>query len=397
MRENKPLYRTAPYKTYIRRRAISETEAISETRAISGTEAISQATGHKAPSPEAQLNGVQPRGDFLPNLCGVQGVFALVVVGALLSLALVLADGGLRHFEWHRLGIVSLLVEWIMLFSAACLCRLRPWFKRLSSALAGTISYVLVLVVTLTFSWLGQLAQSPDARLDLWQLVTNLLIAAVFAGVVLRYFFLQQQLQNQQQAELQARVQALQSRIRPHFLFNSMNSIASLIGSQPDVAERMVEDLSGLFRASLHEPGLIPLEQELELCRRFARIEQLRLGERLQLRWHMPEQLPANAQIPSLLLQPLIENAIYHGIQPLPEGGQVVIALAMEDDECAISVTNPASAQGESRGSGVALSNIRHRLSAYYGVRGELVIAPEEGVFTAIMRFPIQPPKMVDS
>ncbi len=334
----------------------------------------------------AQL--LQPRGDFLPNLCGVQGVFALVLVGELLSLALVLASGGLREFQWYTLGVTSLLVEWIILFSAACLCPLRPWFKCQSSVLAGCISYGVVLLVTLVFSALGQLAQFAGG-LDGWQLLTNLLIAAVFAGVVLRYFYLQQQLQNQQQAELHARVQALQSRIHPHFLFNSMNSIASLIGSQPALAERMVEDLAGLFRASLSEPGLIPLERELELCHRFLRIEQLRLGERLRVDWQLPEQLPESATIPSLLLQPLIENAVYHGIQPLPNGGEVRVALALEGDYCTINVTNPVPAHAASAGNGLALDNIRHRLVAHYGTRGALEVAAEDRLFMVQVRFPV--------
>ena len=331
---------------------------------------------------------LQPSGDFLPNLCSIQGVFALVLVGALLSLALVLVDDGLRDFEWNRLGVISLLVEWIILFSAACLCPLRPWFKRQSSVLAGCISYGVVLAVTLLFSALGQMVQYPGAEPDLWGLATNLLIAAVFAGVVLRYFFLQQQLQNQQQAELHARVQALQSRIHPHFLFNSMNSIASLIGSQPALAERMVEDLSGLFRASLSELALIPLEKELDLCHRFVRIEQLRLGDRLRVRWQLPESVPQTLKIPGLLLQPLIENAIYHGVQPLPEGGEVMVTLTLEDGDCAISVTNPARGDSTLIGNGLALDNIRLRLAAHYGARGELLIAAAENNFTVIMRFP---------
>jgi two-component system sensor histidine kinase AlgZ len=320
----------------------------------------------------------------------VQGVFALLLVGELLSLALVLAGGGLRDFQWYELGVVSLLVVWIVLASAACLCRLRPWFRRRPPVVAGCISYAVVLAVTLVFSLVGQQVVLHGQPLDWFQIATNLLLAAVFAGVALRYLFLQQQLRNQQQAELQARLQALQSRIRPHFLFNSMNSIASLIGSQPALAERMVEDLSGLFRASLSQPGLIPLERELDLCRRFVRIEQSRLGERLRVRWHVPKQLSAGAQIPSLLLQPLVENAIYHGIQPRTEGGEVVIALAVTDDSGTITITNPALAQpSPSSGHGLALTNIRNRLAAYYQGKGELWVDARPEVFTVVVRFPL--------
>lgn len=335
---------------------------------------------------------LRPRGDFIPNLCSVHGVFGLVLVGELLSLALVLADGGLDDFRWQKLGLVSLLVEWIVLFSAACLCPLRPWFRQQSSVWAGCISYSVVLVVTLAFSALGQILQSQNLKMDWLGLATNFLIAAVFAGVALRYFYIQQQLRNQQQAELQARVQALQSRIRPHFLFNSMNSIASLIAIDPPLAERMVEDLSGLFRASLQEPGLISLQRELDLCHRYVRIEQLRLGDRLRVRWQLPETVPNSVQVPSLLLQPLIENAIYHGVQPRPEGGEVTIALTLTDERCCLSVTNPASPEGhESSGSGVAMANIRHRLQAYYGAAGQIRTQPDSTRFTAELLFPVSP------
>jgi len=341
-------------------------------------------------NPKSASRQFEAGGDFLPNLCSVPGVFALVLVGELLSLALVLADGGLRGFEWYKLGVVSLLVEWIVLFSAACLCRLRPWFKGQSPVLAGCVSYCIVLAVTLIFTALGQRVQNPDAPVDVWHLASNFLIAAVFAGVALRYFFLQQQLQNQQQAELRARIQALQSRIHPHFLFNSMNSIASLVATQPAVAERMVEDLSGLFRASLSDLALIPLREELDLCHRFVRIEQLRLGDRLHVRWQLPEHLPDTLTIPGLLLQPLIENAIYHGVQPLPQGGEVLVTMLLDQEDCSISVTNPIAGNSASLGNGLALDNIRQRLAAHYGERGQLRIQPEADIFTVTLRFPAQ-------
>src|SRR5690606_15741716 len=127
--------------------------------------------------------------------------------------------------------------------------------------------------------------------------------------------YLTQQLRLRQKAELEARIQALQSRIRPHFLFNSMNSIASLIGIDPQAAEAAVEDLSGLFRASLGQSSAeVSLDDEFELCRRYLRMEQLRLGERLRVRWDV-DAVPTTLPIPALSLQPLLENAIYHGIQ----------------------------------------------------------------------------------
>jgi two-component system sensor histidine kinase AlgZ len=257
---------------------------------------------------------------------------------------------------------------------------------------AGMVSYVMVLCITMLFSTVGAYLQapSPDVNWDL--LLTNLMLAAVFAGIVLRYFYLQQQLRNQQQAELNARIQALQARIRPHFLFNSMNSIASLIDFDPQAAEKMVVDLSELFRASLSDPGLIPLERELELCRRFVAIEQMRIGDRLQVSWEIDE-IPG-AVIPSLLLQPLIENAIYHGIQPLLDGGTVAIAVKAVGSQCQVRVCNPVgdTRQASNKGNGMALDNIRHRLEAHYGPKGHLQVNADLARYEVVMQFPRIPP-----
>ncbi|WP_235015357.1 sensor histidine kinase [Oceanicoccus sp. KOV_DT_Chl] len=174
------------------------------------------------------------------------------------------------------------------------------------------------------------------------RLLTHILICAVLAGIALRYFYLTQQLRLNQRAELQARIQALQSRIRPHFLFNSMNIIASLIAVDQEAAETAVEDLAGLFRASLAEAETqVTLAEELELCRRYTRIEQLRLGQRLQLDWQV-DQVPQQLKIPSLSVQPLLENAIYHGIQQLPAGGTVAIAARYAQGVFTLSITNPS-------------------------------------------------------
>jgi two-component system sensor histidine kinase AlgZ len=168
-------------------------------------------------------------------------------------------------------------------------------------------------------------------------------------------------------------VSALQARIRPHFLFNSMNTIASLIRSQPAAAERAVEDLADLFRASLKagdEPSR--LDVEFELARRYLDIEQLRLGSRLKVRWEL-EQVPDDLPIPALVLQPLIENAVHHGIQPLPEGGVVEISGRGDAQRVTITIRNPRPTEiPRSGGNRMALDNIRQRLAYQYGNRASL-------------------------
>lgn len=250
---------------------------------------------------------------------------------------------------------------------------------------AGLVSYGAVLAITLIFSLMGQVVLQffttpvvADLQItfDFWQLLGNLITAAILAGISLRYLYLQQQLRNQQQAELQSRIQALQSRIRPHFLFNCMNSIASLIGSDPDKAERVVEDLADLFRASLAEPALIPIANEIALCRRYLEIEQLRLGQRLTVDWQIG-QLDDSVKIPSLMLQPLLENAIFHGVEPLATGGEISIKIAQVKKQLIITIVNPYlfgkkispmhNGNVDSRHNNMALDNIRRRLRVHYG------------------------------
>ncbi len=347
----------------------------------------------------------EPINPFLPDLCNSQSVFLLVLVAELLALLLTIsASSGLQHFNWDKLALISVQVQWIVLFSAIALCRMRFWLGQQTHVQAGTASYVLVLLFTLVLSVLGQWiiygigsdSAGDHFEFDYWLLLNNLVIAAILSGILLRYLYLQQQLRNQQQAEMQARIQALQSRIRPHFLFNSMNAIASLISTDPDTAERVVEDLSELFRASLAEPTLIPLERELTLCKHYLEIEQLRLGRRLQVDWQIGSYT-SEVKIPSLMLQPLVENAIFHGVEPMPKGGKITIKVSQNDKQLSIVISNPyvlvkrnsQNHEHSQRHNRMALDNIRRRLTAHFGSAARLSSSAENGVFTTYIFCPL--------
>lgn len=347
----------------------------------------------------------EPINPFLPDLCNSQSVFLLVLVAELLALLLTIsASSGLQHFNWDKLALISVQVQWIVLFSAVALCRMRFWLGQQTHVQAGTASYVLVLLFTLVLSVFGQWiiygigsdSAGDHFEFDYWLLLNNLVIAAILSGILLRYLYLQQQLRNQQQAEMQARIQALQSRIRPHFLFNSMNAIASLISTDPETAERVVEDLSELFRASLAEPTLIPLERELTLCKHYLEIEQLRLGRRLQVDWQIGSYT-SEVKIPSLMLQPLVENAIFHGVEPMPKGGKITIKVSQNDKQLSIVISNPyvlvkrhsQNHDHSQRHNRMALDNIRRRLTAHFGNAARLSSSAENGVFTTYIFCPL--------
>ena len=350
-------------------------------------------------SPLAQVQVAPGFMPFLPNLCHSQAIFLLVLVAELMALLLSISHSGLRDFSWDILAITSLQIVWVVLLSALVLCRLKRWLGLVSPVRAGLSSYGVVLGITLSLSVLGQWLLGMDGSLrsnfNGWQLANNMAVAAILAGIALRYLYVQQQLRNQQQAEMQARIQALQSRIRPHFLFNSMNSIASLIATAPDTAERVVEDLSELFRASLAEPTLIPLARELKLCKHYLDIEQLRLGRRLKVEFQLGN-FSETLKIPSLMLQPLMENAIFHGIEPLPKGGTITLKVSQNDKHLSIVIINPYPLvkrqnplEPGGRHNRMALDNIRRRLQAHYGAAARLSSSAENGVFTTYIFCPL--------
>lgn len=342
-------------------------------------------------------NKPAPQEFFIPDLCNVQAVLFLVLVAELLAIVLELAGGGLAGFSAESFALISLFVQWAFLVSAVLLCQLRSRLIDWPLPWAASLCYLLILAVVASASVLGQwlLNGSFSGRggwsIDSPQLFSHVLICAVLAGIALRYFYLTQQLRLRQRAELQARIQALQSRIRPHFLFNSMNIIASLIAVDQEAAETAVEDLAGLFRASLAEVETeVPLSEELALCRRYVRIEKLRLGERLQLDWQV-DDVPASLKIPSLSLQPLLENAIYHGIQQLPEGGVVSIRVVYQQGVVVVTVSNPvpAAAGSATAGNRLAQDNIHRRLQAIYGPKASLNTRIDDHQHRAVMTYPV--------
>ncbi|MCB1575667.1 MAG: histidine kinase, partial [Xanthomonadales bacterium] len=161
----------------------------------------------------------------------------------------------------------------------------------------------------------------------------NMAISGIVGALALRYFFVQHQYRARVESETDARIQALQSRIRPHFLFNSMNTIASLTRSDPRLAEQVTEDLAALFRVSLSDARVpVTLAEEVELATQYLRIEQQRLGERLRIDVDMRD-LPQSARLPALIIQPLVENAVYHGIEPSTEPGLVEVHGRLTDDK----------------------------------------------------------------
>lgn len=339
-------------------------------------------------------------GLFLPNFCAIRMVFAVVIVAELLAFLLVLAtpwNPAGQGDKWSELGLVSLFVQWVALASAAALCALRPGLRRLSGVAAALVSYLSLLLITLALSEaafrIGGRSGLALAELDHGGfLLRNLAIGALVSGMVLRYFYVRHQWAQQVTAEAQARVQALQARIRPHFLFNSLNTIAQLTASNPALAEDIVQDLAELFRVTMRDMReRVTLEQELNFTRSYLRIEAQRLGERLHVDWTL-KNLPLQARVPALILQPLVENAVYHGIEQRADGGRVHVLATYNRGVLRLEVRNPladATTRAHANGNRMALDNIRERLQLAYGPEARLEMDRREGLYRVRVLFPV--------
>jgi two-component system sensor histidine kinase AlgZ len=335
---------------------------------------------------------------FIPDFCATRMVFAVVLIAELVALTLALARADAPFLT--ELARISLFLQWLGLTNAALLCYSRRWLARLTVPLSSAAAFALILVNTVVISELALVLGTAFGTVGITQrptehwpfLLRNAGIALIVTALLLRYFFVTHQWQKHVRAEALSRIQALQARIRPHFLFNSMNTIAALTRSDPKRAEEAVEDLADVFRATLrdsHSP--LRLKEELELTRIYQRIEALRLGDRLDVKWDVGA-LPMRAFVPGLTVQPLLENAIYHGIEPLERGGTVTISGRVVGDEIELVVGNPvaqdASAGAERAGNRLALDNIRQRLDLAYGGRGSLTVEQTPGRYEVTVRFP---------
>jgi len=186
-----------------------------------------------------------------------------------------------------------------------------------------------------------------------------------------------------------ARLAELQSRIRPHFLFNTLNSAIALVRAEPARAETMLEDLSELFRSALADPAeSVTLAQEILLAQRYLAIEKIRFGSRLRVRWHLDTRADA-ARLPPLLLQPLVENAVRHGVEPSASGADIRISTVRRGSTVVVKVTNSVPAGGGQPGHGLALTNVRNRLYLLHDVQAQFQTSCKDGLFQVRLEIPL--------
>lgn len=307
-----------------------------------------------------------------------------VMLRILLSLNLLLLCSALFQNDGDSLLLRILgRASWAepsMLLSLGLLGLLSPWLagQRYASILVAIISMLCVVVQDRLLNSL------EPPRLD------RPLLSGMLAFLLLHYFSLRQRALSPALGE--ARLAALQARIRPHFLFNSLNAAITLIRSRPEKAEMVLENLADLFRAQMADPSRTStLEREIELARMYLAIENERLGERLRVSWNIEAAL--DASLPPLLLQPLVENAVHHGVERCGHGGEIRVRAQIKGGQLLLSVSNPLSGSQDAphQGNRMALDNLRERLALFFDAEASLQVTEADGLYHTMIRLPYQP------
>jgi two-component system sensor histidine kinase AlgZ len=305
----------------------------------------------------------------------VQLVLAIAVLAGSASAADWLARQGAAAFA----GAAG-TVLWL-----ALLCAARRWLGPRAVALRGTVMLLLGALVAVLVWWplaLAGLAEGGVLRLAGMLLAGGGLAALLWAWLELRARIWQP-------AASSARLAELQSRIRPHFLFNTLNTAVALVRVDPARAEAVLEDLAELFRVALAETGsAVTLADEVELARRYLAIEAVRFGQRLQVSWDL-EPRALQARVPPLVLQPLVENAVRHGVEPAAHGAQVRIEVQARLGQALVTVHNSVGDEPSPTGHGIALDNVRERLRLLHDLAGQCETWRDDAGFHARITVPL--------
>ena len=318
------------------------------------------------PSASINQNGEYP--STLPAFCNLGVSLRILLAVDLASVLAALIKAGNFVGLQDELIALSVFVQPVLLASLILLCLLNNPLHRLPYYMG------MIAVAGLTLLLTAVMYQASVAYFSL--AAGGLIVALVFClcatATLLLYFHLRQRALSPALDE--ARLQALQARIRPHFLFNSLNAVLGLIRTEPRRAERVLEDLAELFRALMGDSRrLVTLQKEIELCRGYLELEQLRLGERLHVDWHI-DKMPNDALIPPLVVQPLLENAVYYGIEPSSGAGLISINIYRNRKQVHIVLRNPYLTEGHHhQGNKMALTNITQRLALHYDAEASLM------------------------
>jgi two-component system sensor histidine kinase AlgZ len=331
------------------------------------------------------MTSIRPKAypDLLPDFRNL-GMIArtLIAANAVAFAAAVLIAPAIGQ-AFAQFVQLAAFVEPLLLAEVLGLAALAPWLARLSY-LAGCAAVVAIAMAIAAAYHALVLEVALDAPGGIAR--TAVLAGLVMSGL-LAYLRLLAKAFSPALAE--ARLQALQARIRPHFLFNSLNAVLALIRRDPRRAERALEDLADLFRTLMAEPRhFVRLADEIALLQRYAEIEQLRLGERLRVVWEV-DRAPADALLPPLILQPLLENAVFHGVEPSTATGEILVRIERRGDRVLARIENPyVEAQADRAGNRMALDNIRERLALFFDAEARIETSTSNQRYRVEMEIP---------
>ena len=304
----------------------------------------------------------------LPNFRNLGILLRILVIVNVLAIGAAIARAATLEGAWDEFVQMSALVQPVTLLAVLALVVLNGALQRMSYTAGAAIVGCVTLGATLLVLFAVQSAYGQESPASP---VRNGVLTLITTGILLVYFELRGRALSPAIAE--ARLQALQARIRPHFLYNSINAVLSLIRQDPKRAETALEDLADLFRVVMGDSReLSPISREIELCRQYLEIEQLRLGDRLKVAWRI-DNMPPDALVPPLLLQPLLENAVYHGIEPRVQPGEISIDIYASRSQLHAVLRNPYAREGKHHvGNKMALANIRERLQLHFDAEATL-------------------------
>lgn len=329
----------------------------------------------------------------IPDCCNIGIMVKSLLFVNSVVLAVILINASSIYTGLLSFIEASMLTELASLMSLFALCGLRrlvktipPWGQRVACALVPA---------ALTGLIIHYLLSDAAAMISLSRLsVTEGVACAALFGIGLQHYF-ELRTRAFSPALAEARLQALQARIRPHFLFNSLNAVLSLIRTEPRQAESTLEDMADLFRVLMRDArDITTLGNEVRIGMQYLSIEKIRLGERLQVVWDMDNiaaDILRRATTPSLLLQPLLENAVHYGVELSQENAVIHIAIARVSDRIEVVMRNPYHAYVVSTGNHMALANIRERLALLYDMEAQLTTSVVDGEFEVRLHLPYKP------
>ena len=321
----------------------------------------------------------------IPDFCNLGIMLRLLLIVNLLCFAAAVVRVEARDL-WQQFLFISTVAQPAIIFSLLVMCALRKPFAKLRYWQAIASISLLEAVIGTMFWWWLEIITPFSQPISVWQYGFFFAFATGFA---LLYFDLRSRALSP--ALTEARLQALQARIRPHFLFNSINAVLSLIRAEPKRAERMLEDMSELFRVLMADNRkLTPLADEITLCKRYLEIEDIRLGDRLVVVWKI-DSIPADALVPPLILQPLVENAVYHGIEPRHVPGTLTIEITSKGKQFRIQLTNPyQTGSTHVSGNRMAIANIRERLQLHFDAEASLKAEVKDETYVVTITLPVR-------